>query len=191
MAIQENVNQILSLSAVFARMSPLGEMAEHNKKIAAAKEAREQQIADAKAEREQKLATAKETYEQQSKVVEGVKRYEASNQIFPREEQLNAARELYKLQPTSKLANDIGNMERGVREQQEQAAKNAAAQSMRIEKARQGADRAREARLKLLEGVHLSKQSATYTEKLLESNTPMGEPLKEKKPRKKEEKVNG
>ena len=191
MSIQQNVNQILSLSAVFARMSPLGEMAEHNKKIAAEKEAREQQIADAKAEREQKLATAKETYEQQSKVVEGVKRHEASNQIFPREEQLSAAKKLYKLQPTPNLATDISNMERGVREQQERAAKNAAAQSMRIEKARQDADRAREARLKLLEGVPLSKQSATYTQKLLESNTPMGEPLKEKKPRKKEEEVNG
>lgn len=191
MSIQQNVNQILSLSAVFARMSPLGEMAEHNKKIAAAKEAREQQIADAKEEREQKLATAKETYEQQSKVVEGVKRYEASNQIFPREEQLNAAKKLYKLEPTPNLATDISNMERGIREQQERAAKNEAAHSMRVEKARQDADRAREARLKLLEGVPLSKQSATYTQKLLESNTPMGEPLKEKKPRKKEEKVNG
>ena len=191
MAIQQNVNQILSLSAVFARMSPLGEMAEYNKKIAAAKEKREQQIADAKEAREQKLATAKETYKQQSKVVEGVKRYEASNQIFPREEQLSAARELYKLEPTPNLANDIGNMERGVREQQETAAKNAAAYSMRVEKARQDADRAREARLKLLEGVPLSKQSATYTQELLESNTPMGKPLKEKKPRKKEGKVNG
>lgn len=179
MAIQQNVNQILSLSAVFARMSPLGEMAEHNKKIAAEKEARDTQ-----------LANAKKTYEQQSEVVKGVKRYEASNQIFPREEQLNAARELYKLQPTPKLATDIGNMERGVREQEERAAKNAAAYSMRVEKARQDADRAREARLKLLEGVPLSKQSAAYTQKLLESNTPMGEPLKEKKP-KKEEKVNG
>lgn len=179
MAIQQNVNQILSLSAVFARMSPLGEMAEHNKKIAAEKEAREQQI-----------ATAKKTYEQQSEVVKGVKRYEASNQIFLREEQLNAARELYKLQPTPNLANDIGNMERGVREQQERAAKNEAARSMRAERARQDADRAREARLKLLEGVPLSKQSATYTKELLESNTPMGEPLKEKKPRKKEEKAN-
>ena len=81
-------------------------------------------------------------------------------------------------------------MERGIREQQERAAKNEAAHSMRVEKARQDADRAREARLKLLEGVPLSKQSATYTQKLLESNTPMGEPLKENK-RKKEEKVNG
>ena len=191
MAIQENVNQILSLTAVFARMSPFGEMAEHNKKIAAAKEAREQQIADEKAEREQKLATAKETYKQQSKVVKGVENYEASNQIFPREEQLSAAKKLYKLEPTPSLANDIANMERGVREQQERAAKNEAAHSMRVEKARQDADRAREARLKLLEGVPLSKQSATYTQKLLESNTPMGEPLKERKPRKKEEKVNG
>ena len=189
MAIQQNVNQILSLSAVFARMSPLGEMAEHNKKIAAANEEREQQIADAKAAREQELATAKQTYKQQSKVVKSVERQNASNQIFPREEQLNAARELYKLQPTSKLATDISNMERGVREQQERAAKNAAAHSMRVEKARQDADRAREARLKLLEGVPLSKQSATYTKELLESNTPMGKPLKEKKPRKKEEKV--
>ena len=190
MAIQQNVNQILSLSTVFARMSPLGEMAEHNKKVAAAEEAREQQIADAKEKREQEIATAKKTYKQQSKVVKGVKRYEASNQIFPREEQLNAAKKLYELAPTPKLAADIGNMERGVREQQEQAAKNAAAHSMRVEKARQDADRAREARLKLLEGVPLSKQSATYTQKLLESNTPMGEPLKENK-RKKEEKVNG
>ena len=190
MAIQQNVNQILSLSAVFARMSPLGDMAEHNKKIAAEKEAREQQIAVEKEARETQLANAKKTYKQQSEVVKGVKRYEASNQIFPREEQLNAARELYKLQPTPKLAKDIGNMERGVREQQERAAKNEAAYSMRVEKARQDADRAREARLKLLEGVPLSKQSATYTQKLLESNTPMGEPLKENK-RKKEEKVNG
>ena len=171
MSIQQNVNQILSLSAVFARMSPLGEMAEHNKKIAAEKEAREQQIADAKAEREQKLATAKETYEQQSKVVEGVKRHEASNQIFPREEQLSAAKKLYKLQPTPNLATDISNMERGVREQQERAAKNAAAQSMRIEKARQDADRAREARLKLLEGVPLSKQSDRKSTRLNSSHS--------------------
>ena len=190
MAIQQNVNQILSLSAVFARMSPLGDMAEHNKKIAAEKEAREQRIAAEKEARETQLANAKKTYEQQSEVVKGVKRYEASNQIFPREEQLNAARELYKLQPTPKLATDISNMERGVREQQERAAKNEAAYSMRVERARQDADRAREARLKLLEGVPLSKQSATYTQELLESNTPMGEPLKEKKPRKKEEKAN-
>ena len=191
MSIQQNVNQILSLSAVFARMSPLGEMAEHNKEVAAAEKAREQQITDAKEAREQKLATVKETYEQQSKVVEGVKRYEASNQIFPREEQLSAAKKLYKLEPTSKLANDISNMERGIREQQERAAKNEAAYSMRVEKARQDADRAREARLKVLEGVPLSKQSAIYTQKLLESNTPMGEPLKENKSRKKEEKVHG
>lgn len=168
MAIQQNVNQILSLSAVFARMSPLGEMAEHKKAVASAEKA----------------------YKQQNDAVESVKRYHAENQIFPREEQLSAAKRLYQLNPTEELAGEIRGMERGIRGQEEKIAKTEAARAMRVEKMRQDADRAREARLKILEGVPLSAESEVYTKKLLESNTPAGQKLIEKKS-KKEEPNNG
>ena len=167
MAIQQNVNQILSLSAVFARMSPLGEMAEHKKDI----------------------ATAKKAYEQQSKAVEDIRGQHTSNQIFPREEQLNAAKNLYKLEPTEKLAAEIRTIERTNRVYQDKVAKSEAARSMELERKRQEADRAREARLKILERVPLTEQSETYTQKLLESNIPIGKPLVEKP--KKEGKING
>ena len=168
MAIQQNVNQILSLSAVFARMSPLGEMAEYAKNVKSAKQA----------------------YEQQSEAVESIKKNRHINQIEPRKSQLDAAKNLYKLEPTRELAHNINAMERDInmREEiiaknasirQEMAAKKAAADAMNAEKARQKADRARETRLKILEGIPLSKESEGYTKKLLESNTPSGQPLKE------------
>ena len=161
MAIQQNINQILSLSAVFAKMSPLGEMAEYAKDVKSAKQA----------------------YEQQSEAVESVKKNKHINQIGPRISQLDAAKKLYELEPTRELAHDINAMERDINMRQEMAAKNAAAHSMNLEKARQEADRVRENRLKILEGVPLSKESEDYTKKLLESNTPSGQPLKEKIPK--------
>ena len=158
MSIQQNVNQILSLSAVFARMSPLGEMAAHNKDVKSAKEA----------------------YTQQSQAAESVKKNKHINQIPPLENKLDAAKNLYQLEPTRDLAHDINAMERDISARKEMAAKQAAAHSMEVEKARQNADRARETRLKILEGVPLSTKSENYTKKLLESNTPTGKPLKEK-----------
>ena len=168
MSIQQNVNQILSLSAVFARMSPLGELAQHEKDVQSAKEA----------------------YEQQSGAVEQIKKNKNINQIGPRENKLDAAKKLYQLEPTRDLAHDINDMERDIGARKEIAAKQAAAHSMEVEKARQDADRARETRLKILEGVPLSANSEEYTQRLLESNTPTGKPLKEKTP-KKEEKNDG
>ena len=81
-------------------------------------------------------------------------------------------------------------MEVDISARKEMVAKQAAAHSMDVEKARQDADRARETRLKILEGVPLSSTSENYTQKLLESNTPTGKPLKEKIG-KKEEKNDG
>ena len=164
MSIQQNVNQILSLSAVFARMSPLGEMAAHEKEVKSAKEA----------------------YEQQSGAVEQIKKNKNINQIPPRENKLDAAKKLYQLEPTRELAHDINNMAADISARKEMVAKQAAAHSMEVEKARQEADRARETRLKILEGVQLSPTSENYTQKLLESNTPSGKPLKEKIGRKEE-----
>ena len=178
MSIQQNVNKILSLSAVFARMSPLGEMAAHEKEVKSAKEA----------------------YEQQSGVVEQIKKNKNINQIPPRENKQNEAKNLPQLEPTREQAHDINNMEADISARKEIAAKQAAAHSkkadisarkemvakqaaahsMEVEKARQEADRARETRLKILEGVPLSTKSENYTKKLLESNTPTGKPLKEK-----------
>ena len=177
MAIQQNVNQILSLSAVFTRMSPLADIAEHRKDVEKDMEKHKKDV-----------EKAKKAYDQQSKVVEEAEKLNSKNQVFPRDEQLSAAKHLYQLEPTEELATNIRDIERNIRETQEKAAMNEAARSMRTEQKRQKADRAREQRLKILEGVQLSPASEAYTKKLLESNTPMGEPLKEKKPKEEEAK---
>ena len=158
MSIQQNVNQILSLSAVFARMSPLGEMAAHNKDV----------------------KTAKDAYNKQVETTDNIMGRKNINQISAYENRLEAAKRLYQLEPTEKLARDIGATQNVINDKQNRVAKQAAAHSMEVEKARQKADRARETRLKILEGVPLSKSSEEYTKKLLESNTPTGKPLKEK-----------
>ena len=168
MSIQQNVNQILSLSAVFARMSPLGEMAAHNKDV----------------------KTAKEAYDKQVETTDNIMGKKNINQIPAYENRLEAAKRLYQLEPTEKLARDISATQNVINDKQNRVAKQAAAQSMDIEKARQEADRARETRLKILEGVPLSTKSESYTKKLLESSTPTGKPLKEKIG-KKEEKNDG
>ena len=166
MSIQQNVNQILSLSAVFARMSPLADMAEHKKDV----------------------ENAKKAYENQVETTDNIMGKNNINQIPAYANRLESAKRLYKLEPTKKLARDISATQNVINDKQERIAKNAAAKSMKTEQARQDADRAREARLKILEGVQLSPASETYTKKLLDSNTPMGEPLKEKKPKKEETK---
>lgn len=168
MAIQQNVNQILSLSAVFARMSPLGDIASHNKDV----------------------KTAKDAYDKQVETTDNIMGKNSINQIPAYENRLEAAKRLYQLEPTEKLARDISatqnvindkqnRIAKNAADRQEMAAKKAAADSMNAEKARQDADRAREARLKILEGIPLSTESENYTKKLLESNTPSGQPLKE------------
>ena len=158
MSIQQNVNQILSLSAVFARMSPLGEMASHNKDV----------------------KTAKDAYDKQVETTDNIMGKKNINQIPAYENRLEAAKRLYQLEPTEKLARDISATQNVINDKQNRVAKQAAAHSMEVEKARQDADRARETRLKILEGVPLSTKSENYTKKLLESNTPTGKPLKEK-----------
>ena len=158
MSIQQNVNQILSLSAVFARMSPLGEMASHNKDV----------------------KTAKEAYDKQVETTDNIMGKKNINQIPAYENRLESAKRLYQLEPTEKLARDISATQNVINDKQNRVAKQAAAHSMEVEKARQDADRARETRLKILEGVPLSTNSENYTKKLLESNTPTGKPLKEK-----------
>lgn len=158
MSIQQNVNQILSLSAVFARMSPLGEMAAREKDVKAAKDA----------------------YDKQVETTDNIMGKKNINQIPAYENRLEAAKRLYQLEPTEKLARDISATQKVINDKQNKIAKQAAAHSMNVEKARQEADRARETRLKILEGVPLSKKSEGYTQRLLESNTPTGEPLKEK-----------
>lgn len=168
MSIQQNVNQILSLSAVFARMSPLGEMAQHEKDV----------------------KTAKEAYDKQVETTDDIMGKKNINQIPAYENRLEAAKRLYQLEPTEKLARDISATQNVINDKQNRVAKQAAAHSMEVEKARQDADRARETRLKILEGVPLSSTSEEYTQKLLESNTPSGKPLKEKIG-KKEEKNDG
>lgn len=168
MSIQQNVNQILSLSAVFARMSPLGEMAAHNKDV----------------------KTAKDAYDKQVETTDNIMGKKNTNQIPAYENRLEAAKRLYQLEPTEKLARDISATQNVINDKQNRIAKQAAAHSMEVEKARQDADRARETRLKILEGVPLSKGSEEYTQRLLESNTPSGKPLKEKTP-KMEEKNDG
>ena len=164
MSIQQNVNQILSLSAIFARMSPLGEMASHNKDV----------------------KTAKDAYDKQVETTDNIMGKKNINQIPAYENRLEAAKRLYQLEPTEKLARDISATQNVINDKQNRIAKQAAAHSMNIEKARQEADRARETRLKILEGVPLSTKSENYTKRLLESNTPTGEPLKERTPRKEE-----
>ena len=166
MSIQQNVNQILSLSAVFARMSPLGEMAAHEKDV----------------------KTAKDAYDKQVETTDNIMGKKNINQIPAYENRLEAAKRLYQLEPTEKLARDISATQNVINDKQNRVAKQAAAHSMDIEKARQDADRARETRLKILEGVPLSKESEGYTQKLLESNTPTGKPLKEKTGKKEEKK---
>ena len=164
MSIQQNVNQILSLSAVFARMSPLGEMAAYNKDV----------------------KTARKAYEKQVETTDNIMGKKNTNQIPAYENRLESAKRLYQLEPTEKLARDISATQNVINAKQERIAKNAAAHSMDVEKARQEADRARETRLKILEGVPLSPTSEEYTQRLLESNTPSGKPLKEKTVRKEE-----
>ena len=166
MAIQQNVNQILSLSAVFARMSPLADMAEHNKDV----------------------KTARKAYENQVETTDNIVGRTNINQIPAYENRLESAKRLYQLEPTEKLARDISATQNVINDKQKRVAQAAAEHSMQVEKARQDADRAREARLKILEGVPLSKESETYTKKLIESNTPAGKPLKEKKPKQEETK---
>ena len=166
MSIQQNVNQILSLSAVFARMSPLADMAEHTKDV----------------------KTARKAYENQIETTDNIMGKQNINQIAAYEKRLESAKRLYELEPTEKLARDISATQNVINDKQERIAKNAAARSMKAEQARQDADRAREARLKILEGVSLSKDSEDYTKKLLDSNTPIGKPLKEKKPKQEETK---
>ena len=164
MSIQQNVNQILSLSAVFARMSPLGEIAVHNKNV----------------------ETAKDAYYKQVETTDNIMGKKNINQIPAYENRLEAAKRLYQLEPTEKLARDISATQNVINDKQNRVAKQAAAHSMEVEKKRQDADRARETRLKILEGVQLSPKSEEYTQKLVESNTPSGKPLKEKTVRKEE-----
>ena len=211
MSIQQNVNQILSLSAVFARMSPLTDIAEHRKDVENAKKAYDQQskiVEDSKGqnnknqifprdeqlsaakrlyqlqpteelaasirdmerdirERQEKVNqkkevdSAKKDYEQKSKVVKGKDGLFTNDQIFPREEQLSAAKRLYDVEPTADLANKISAMEKDVKYRQDLAANHAAAESIRREQVRQRADRAREQRLKNLEGASLSPKPET------------------------------
>lgn len=222
MAIQQNVNQILSLSAVFARMSPLADMAEHRKDVEKdvekhkkdvekakkaydqqskiVKEAeklnsknqifpRDEQLSAAKRlyqlepteelaanirdmerdirERQEKVSkkkevdSAKRDYAQKSKVVEGQDGLFTNDQIFSRKEQLSAAKRLYDVEPTKDLANKISAMEKDVKNRQDIAANHAAAESIRREQVRQRADRAREQRLKNLEGASLSPKPET------------------------------
>ena len=211
MSIQQNVNQILSLSAVFARMSPLANMAERRKDVDNAKKAYDQQskiVEDSKGlnnknqifprdeqlsaakrlyqlqpteelatnirdmerdirERQEKVNqkkevdSAKRDYEQKSKVVKGKDGLFTDDQIFPREEQLGAAKRLYDLEPTEDLANKISAMEKDVKNRQAIAANHAAAESIRREQVRQRADRAREQRLKNLEGASISPKQET------------------------------
>lgn len=168
MSIQQNVNQILSLSAVFARMSPLGDMAAHEKDV----------------------KTATKAYDQQNKLLEDVLQHNEIDSTETYKNVQNAAKRLYELEPTEELAQDIDLGDTILRKREQRVAQAAAANSMKVEKARQDADRARETRLKILEGVPLSSTSEEYTQKLLESNTPSGKPLKEKIG-KKEEKNDG
>lgn len=166
MSIQQNVNQILSLSAVFARMSPLADIAEHRKDV----------------------ENAKKAYDQQNKLLEDILQHNEIDSTETYKNVQDAAKRLYQIEPTEELAQDINLGDTILRKREQRAAQAAAEHSMQVEKARQDADRAREARLKILEGVSLSKESETYTKKLLESNTPAGKPLKEKKPKREETK---
>lgn len=158
MVIQQSLNQGLSLLSMLTALSPSAELARDKMRTKAAV---------GKLEKE-KEAIKKNTVVSDVVDFEDPAQTAQAGQLVERVEEID--KELFELDPTDKRAKEVTRISELEEKRGAKAAQRKAKEIRDTELKRQEADRQREARLKILEGVPLSDESKTYVQKRDEEN---------------------